>query len=561
MNGIEPVAAALAASRLDSLLTTGPTGAAGTTQAGASALAAGTAAQPGAVPAPPPPPPASAQTALSAVALTLDAIVRSGGDATPAVIGTAPIWPAAPALDVHTVLTAQTADSVGSAAWAAAVAGAELADLLEGAGAGSAVATAAQAAAQTAGGAAAAGAAGSTEGSTAGNTAAGAGAQAAGAASAVVAPVQVPVTALAAALQQTVSESGLFYEAHLAQWLAGMRTPAQLAGEPQNQLVAAAATMPPDWNGAPDDLDAPWTGPGSAVAFGQRFAASGDANASAGTGRPFGAPPQTAGAVGPFHGEPGAYAAAFTPPSAQTLRALLHGGSAAQTQTSGSSDAAQANAAAVHPATIPVVRQQLDLLATGQFRWTGEAWPGVRLDWTIEEEGGERSRNAGMEAGELPWRTRVTLSLPTLGTVDAELTLTGDGLVARVQASPGGASRLAAQSETFRRALAAAGIALQGLSIREIGGSTLAGDAEPLGAGFAGQPFQPTQAAQPRPAAEAASAYARTAADTHIQIPGAASADAADAADEAGTQPASAATEGPLPVASRTTHLDFDWDI
>ena len=77
MNGIEPVAAALAASRLDSLLTTGPTGAAGATQAGASALAAGTAAQPGAVPAPPPPPPASAQTALSAVALTLDAIVRS----------------------------------------------------------------------------------------------------------------------------------------------------------------------------------------------------------------------------------------------------------------------------------------------------------------------------------------------------------------------------------------------------------------------------------------------------------------------------------------------------
>jgi hypothetical protein len=266
--------------------------------------------------------------------------------------------------------------------------------------------------------------------------------------------------------------------------------------------------------------------------------------------------------VGPFHGEPGAYAAAFTPPSAQTLRALLHGG-AAQTQASASTDSAQANAAAVHPATIPLVRQQLDLLATGQFRWTGEAWPGVRLDWTIEEEGGERSRSAGREAGELPWRTRVTLSLPTLGTVDAELTLTGDGLVARVQASPGGASRLAAQSETFRRALAAAGIALQGLSIREIGGSTLAEDTEPLAAG---QPFAPGPAGQPRPAAEAASAYARTAADAQIQIPGAAPAEAADSADDAGTsaaaaQAASTATDGPLPVASRTTHLDFDWDI
>ena len=37
-------------------------------------------------------------------------------------------------------------------------------------------------------------------------------------------------------------------------------------------------------------------------------------------------------------------------------------------------------AASIHPATLPLVRQQLDLLATEQFRWTGEAWPGAKLD-------------------------------------------------------------------------------------------------------------------------------------------------------------------------------------
>jgi hypothetical protein len=140
----------------------------------------------------------------------------------------------------------------------------------------------------------------------------------------------------------------------------------------------------------------------------------------------------------------------------------------------------QSMAAALHPATIPLVRQQLDLLATGQFRWTGEAWPGARLDWTIEQDGDEWPRSGSGAASadeEYPWRTRLTLSLPSLGTVDADLTLTGSRLVARVQASPGGAARLAAQGETFRQRLAQAGIELSGLSIREIGGSLPAGGA------------------------------------------------------------------------------------
>jgi hypothetical protein len=202
---------------------------------------------------------------------------------------------------------------------------------------------------------------------------------------------------------------------------------------------------------------------------------------------------------------------------------------AAQLADDGASQNGASMAAAVHPATVPLVRQQLDLLATGQFRWTGEAWPGAKLDWTIEQEGDEWDRSGGGTASEddQPWRTRLTLSLPTLGTVDADLTLTGTRLVARVQASPGGAARLAAQGENFRQRLAAAGIELSGLTIREIGGGA---PVTAAGASAAGQ--------------AAASAYAR-------------SASAASAADKAsaGRRTTRVARPGAAPLD------DFDWDI
>ena len=44
-------------------------------------------------------------------------------------------------------------------------------------------------------------------------------------------------TALAGKLHESLSQSGLFYEAHQAQWIAGARSTAQLLQEPQNQLI------------------------------------------------------------------------------------------------------------------------------------------------------------------------------------------------------------------------------------------------------------------------------------------------------------------------------------
>jgi len=42
----------------------------------------------------------------------------------------------------------------------------------------------------------------------------------------------------------------------------------------------------------------------------------------------------------------------------------------------------------IHPQAATVVHQQLDLLATAVFRWSGQAWPQVPMDWSIQQEEG-----------------------------------------------------------------------------------------------------------------------------------------------------------------------------
>lgn len=492
MNGIDTALASLLTSRVDSLLNIAP-GSTATSQTGATGVDTAPTTAPAATT---PAPPSSAQTALSAVALTLNAIAHAGGEATLAVLGQTPIWPAAPALDIE-------------------VGGSTLFD--------------------------------TPPASTASNAnSAAAGTVANAAATANVAAAQVPVAALAAALEQTVGDSGLFYEAHLAQWLAGQRSPTSLAGEAQNKLVAAAAQLPLDWTN--DDGDAPL--PNGAMRQGTGVASNGGAPSG---GMQNGAPDNnaaarampsilTAQAARFVAGE--VLASSLSDLNGQPAHTGLHS-AAAQTGEAGAAQSSQSMAASVHPATVPLVRQQLDLLATGQFRWSGEAWPGARLDWTIEQEGDEWDRSGGGTASEddQPWRTRLTLSLPTLGTVDADLTLTGMRLVARVQATPGGAARLAMQGESFRQRLAAAGIELSGLTIREIGG---------------GAPGAAATAANAADAQAAASAYARSASAATSSTSAASTTSAAGPAANAATAARSTVRAARTDAAPRN---DFDWDI
>lgn len=462
MNGIDTGAASLLASRIAALTPVGPQEAGGTTQAGVSALATGSTPLADGQQNAAATPQDSAQTVLSAVALALDAIIRSGGEATPAVVGRAPVWS-----DPN---SADTAAAQGDAATLPLPGLA--ANALE-AAENALLAAIADGAASTQSAAGADGAAGSDNAQAAQNTQ---NAQAAAQAQAG------PVAALAASLAQTVSTSGLFYEAHLAQWLRGQYSLAQLADEPQNRLAAGDAQLPLDWSPAADDIDdVQWIETFSSLPEAQNAnAARADANAAA----------RNAPGMADAHADVAA--------SVLARETAGRAASLGDTLLPSAHDAAQqAGNASVHPSTIPLVRQQLDMLATGEFRWNGEAWPGVRMDWSIQEDryeqrdGRDSRHSGGGSDDQTPWRTRLTLALPKLGTVDAELTLTGSTLAVRVQANEGGAARLNEHSEALRGRLEALGLTLAGFSIREVGGA-----ADPLNAADAAR------------AANAASAYA-----------------------------------------------------
>lgn len=79
-----------------------------------------------------------------------------------------------------------------------------------------------------------------------------------------------------------------------------------------------------------------------------------------------------------------------------------------------------ANAAGVPDAAPAMVRQQLDVLETGQILWRGDLWPGQPAAIDIAED------DAGRAAGQPPvWRTRLALTLPGLGAIEARLALSG----------------------------------------------------------------------------------------------------------------------------------------
>ncbi|WP_175830714.1 flagellar hook-length control protein FliK [Burkholderia cenocepacia] len=416
MTGIDSVAAALLASRLDSLLTgtvSAPAGGGATAQVGTPGAGASSAPPAGS---PPAAPPASTQTALSEVGRVLDAISRSGGDATPAIVGRLPLLADPAVLLTDTPVPARAPAASGPA--------------------GSATPASDQASSSSA-------------------------AATRAAAAPSVAP---PVAALRAALAQAVSESGLFYESHLAQWLAGQRPLAALLREPQARLATALAPADPDAvpHESTDLLD---------ELLAQRPSLPAAARGTAQPPAPGGAPARDPAQAAPAAARPGA---SLPPDPSDPLAtpADTRWTPARAELAAASSDPQPQPLATVHPAAVPLVRQQLDALATDQFRWTGEAWPGARLDWTIEpDEPGHRAPRggAGDDAGDgIAWRTRLTLTLPSLGTVDAELVLNGAQLVARLRANQTGADRLTRHEAALRQRLEGSGLKVGGLSIRAV---------------------------------------------------------------------------------------------
>ena len=243
-------------------------------------------------------------------------------------------------------------------------------------------------------------------------------------------------TQLVPLLRQALGQSGLFYESHQAQWVLGKLDTAALLREPQGQQSAPGAGAGQPGTGA------------STNATGQAATATASAT------------PSTPAA-------PAAQAAA-------TAAARIAGGADEAAQVDSTRNAAALRAGVEEAAPVrtqpiperlmPVVHQQLDALATQQYVWQGQAWPGQPIEWVIEDPQGE-GNNEG-EDTEPTWNTTLRLTMPRLGGVEAQLHLTPAGVALRLRADdPATIHALDAGGAALASALEAANLKLTGLVV------------------------------------------------------------------------------------------------
>lgn len=128
-------------------------------------------------------------------------------------------------------------------------------------------------------------------------------------------------------------------------------------------------------------------------------------------------------------------------------------------------------AASVAADAIPLVRQQLELLAQSQFRWSGEAWPNAGMEWEITEQGRRQQGRTESNPDSTPgsWSTRLTMTLPRLGSIELRLSLANDSWRADLAASElATISAMRAESAQLRQRFSAACLPLSGLQVAQL---------------------------------------------------------------------------------------------
>ena len=217
-------------------------------------------------------------------------------------------------------------------------------------------------------------------------------------------------------LKQAITQSGMFYESHQAEWVEGRLPTAALLQEPQGKLSSPTAFA-------------------SALAEEQGVSQN---QPRASTGEP-------------------AVAARITADLAQSSNTSVEGSKAAiaQSQTSGQ---------VVAPQTQPLVQQQLEALATQNFSWQGQVWPGQEMRWAIDEDA-TRSEQDGEDSAPR-WSTRLHLTLPNLGEVDARIRLEGNSIAISMTADSAGTRTLMrVSSSALRSQLDEAGLTLASMGV------------------------------------------------------------------------------------------------
>lgn len=312
---------------------------------------------------------------------------------------------------------------------------------------------------------------------------------------------------LASALARQVGQSGLFYESHLGQWLNGTRALDSLMREPQAMLgrppappattdpaqpvlqltyqPAAGAAAPAPAQAVAQaaakaatavavatdsgSLPLPAEGPGADTPAQAQKAAStysAPAPSTASTAAAPAANPSTPSAHLAQQATQ-AYQAASATPAPRAVHLSADDIFGASKPAADPLRAASATGPAVHPDATTLVRQQLDTLATQQFRWMGEAWPGTPMQWQILREQDDNPARGQGEPDAIAdgiWSTRLVLEFPNLGTVEARIRLTGNSIEARL-AAPASVNLLAGARAQLQDRLAATGLDLTAMAV------------------------------------------------------------------------------------------------
>lgn len=187
-------------------------------------------------------------------------------------------------------------------------------------------------------------------------------------------------------LRQAITQSGMFYEAHQAEWVEGRLDKTALFQEPQGKL-SPQLQLASDASQSPRGPERAPAGSAETAAQARPAVLRGDAGEDAGS--------RTGSAANA--------AGTATTPGQPVAREAM-----------------------------PVVQQQLEALATQQFAWQGQVWPGQQMRWEIEEDAQQPSREEDTPAG---WQTRLHLALPRLGELEARIRLEGSRIHLDMQAA------------------------------------------------------------------------------------------------------------------------------
>ena len=119
----------------------------------------------------------------------------------------------------------------------------------------------------------------------------------------------------------------------------------------------------------------------------------------------------------------------------------------------------------VHPQSMSLVQQQLNLLETGHLSWRGEVWAGQTMEWNIAKD-----PSPSAEEGETTsWQTKLRLNLPKLGEVVATIGLNkGDVKIALNAMDSKTLSKMRDDRQPLTESMTAAGLNVTGMDFGAI---------------------------------------------------------------------------------------------